>query len=257
MHAPADLPPSWLEAMRLASEPAPATRWRARLAEALCRAVGGLFASVVTCPPGNWLVIDHDTWPARFDALITRIDNEFVPRIDRAGEGWRFALEHFGKVYAPLEVAHTRWLAQRLHREVLAPEGVDGYLVAFCLDGDGLILGFFVVAARVSSDELLRRHRGHLEALADRAGRTLETALSLARACGLVLPAATKALAPLTQREREVARLVADGLSDLNVAARLDVSEATVGVHLRRVFAKLGIHSRQELVQHVGRSGAR
>lgn len=256
MHMPTTESP-WAEVMLLAAEPAPATPWRARLAEALCRAIDGIFVSIVTCPPGNWLLIEHDSYPARFDDLITRIDTEFLPHIDRAGEGWRFALEHFGKVYAPLEVAHTRWLAERIRREVLTSEGVDGYIVAFCLDRSGLILGFFVIAAAVSSDELIRRHGAHIEALSDRAASTLETALSLARACGLVVPSMPKEPKPLTQREREVARLIADGLSDLNAAARLEVSEATIGVHLRRIFAKLGIHSRQELVAHFGRSNVR
>ncbi len=52
------------------------------------------------------------------------------------------------------------------------------------------------------------------------------------------------ALALLTPREREVVLLVAEGLTDVEVAARLDVSPHTVSQHLKRAYQKLGVHSR-------------
>ena len=51
----------------------------------------------------------------------------------------------------------------------------------------------------------------------------------------------------LTPSEFEVARLIAEGLTNRAAAERLYVSPNTVGTHLRRVFAKLGIRSRVEL----------
>lgn len=48
----------------------------------------------------------------------------------------------------------------------------------------------------------------------------------------------------LTSREFEVARLVADGLSDKEVAQRLQISFTTVRSHLKAVFGKLGVDSR-------------
>jgi DNA-binding CsgD family transcriptional regulator len=53
----------------------------------------------------------------------------------------------------------------------------------------------------------------------------------------------------LTTSELAVARLVADGLTNREVADRLFVSPHTVNSHLRHVFAKLGINSRVELVR--------
>ncbi len=55
----------------------------------------------------------------------------------------------------------------------------------------------------------------------------------------------------LTPQEMQVARFVADGLSNADVAARLFLSRRTVDFHLRNVFAKLGISSRTELVRFV------
>ena len=51
----------------------------------------------------------------------------------------------------------------------------------------------------------------------------------------------------LTDRERDVAVLVAQGLSNPEVAARLYVSRKAVEYHLRNIYGKLGIASRREL----------
>ena len=53
----------------------------------------------------------------------------------------------------------------------------------------------------------------------------------------------------LTIAERAVAELVAGGLTNREAARRLGVSPHTVDDHLRSVFAKLGVHSRVELMQ--------
>jgi DNA-binding CsgD family transcriptional regulator len=53
----------------------------------------------------------------------------------------------------------------------------------------------------------------------------------------------------LTSSELTVTRLVAEGLTNREVAERLFVSPHTVSSHLRRTFSKLGINSRVELAR--------
>ena len=53
----------------------------------------------------------------------------------------------------------------------------------------------------------------------------------------------------LTAQERQIAELARDGVSNPEIAARLFLSRRTVEWHLRNVFNKLGIRSRQNLAQ--------
>ena len=61
------------------------------------------------------------------------------------------------------------------------------------------------------------------------------------------------ASAELTETERRVAELVAEGLSNKEVAARLFVSVRAVEANLSKVYAKLGIRSRTQLASRMAR----
>ncbi|TLD71396.1 response regulator transcription factor [Phragmitibacter flavus] len=59
----------------------------------------------------------------------------------------------------------------------------------------------------------------------------------------------------LTGRELNVLELLAEGLSNKEIAARLSISETTVKTHLRGIFGKLNVLSRTEAVTVAGRRG--
>jgi DNA-binding NarL/FixJ family response regulator len=55
-------------------------------------------------------------------------------------------------------------------------------------------------------------------------------------------------IAVLTAREREVLKLLAWGLTQVDIASKLVISPKTVGTHIQRILSKLGVHSRAQAV---------
>src|SRR5262249_29012237 len=84
------------------------------------------------------------------------------------------------------------------------------------------------------------------------AGQRLSREDAMALALGQLAPVSKTAspdayTAPLGKREIQVARLVADGLSNKQIGARLFISEHTVDNHIRSILNKLGFNSRTQI----------
>lgn len=59
---------------------------------------------------------------------------------------------------------------------------------------------------------------------------------------------ATRPGAPITQRDVQVLRLMANGYTAGSIATRLDITESTARTHARRIFTKLGANDRTSAV---------
>lgn len=60
---------------------------------------------------------------------------------------------------------------------------------------------------------------------------------------------------PLSDRELQILRLVAEGFSNRQIAGQLDISENTVKVHVRNIFGKIQVASRTEASMYAVRNG--
>jgi DNA-binding NarL/FixJ family response regulator len=70
----------------------------------------------------------------------------------------------------------------------------------------------------------------------------------IARFARLPRPAPPRGLAELTAREREIFRLIADGLSNGEIAERLFIGDTTVKTHVTHILQKLGVRDRVQAV---------
>lgn len=147
-------------------------------------------------------------------------------------------------------------------RAAVAADGCDILVVDIELFDPAMILGKpVVVAAPVSTHPGLAAAIGHgIAGLVLKSESADLLSLCLGRVAAgsqwfdskaLVEAAvqieANKDAALLTRRERDVARLVAAGQRNRNIAAALGISEGTVKMHLHNVYTKLGLESRTQL----------
>src|ERR1700753_533151 len=99
------------------------------------------------------------------------------------------------------------------------------------------------------------RHRENFDAHALELLRLIEPAFTgaLLRARGGVMPHAAAPALALSVREYEIARMIADDLSDKEIAWRLGVEISTVRTHLQRIFDKLGVRRRSGVASLLSR----
>jgi DNA-binding NarL/FixJ family response regulator len=104
----------------------------------------------------------------------------------------------------------------------------------------------------VEDDELLRALRAVVS------GETLLSAQDLARSLKGISagsPGARDLIEPLTDREQDVLRLLATGLSNRDIAAVLFVAESTVKTHVEHIIGKLGVSDRVQAAVWAARHG--
>ncbi|MDX6210588.1 MAG: hypothetical protein QOE24_2979 [Frankiales bacterium] len=127
---------------------------------------------------------------------------------------------------------------------ILTTFDLDQYVYdALCAGASGFLLKD-VTAERLF--DAVRVIAGGEALLAPAVTRRLLSEFARQRPAAELRPAA--ALATLTPRETEVLRLVAEGLSNSEISARLTVTEETVKTHVSRLLGKLGLRDRTQAV---------
>ena len=125
-----------------------------------------------------------------------------------------------------------------------------------------ILLGEALLAAGRTADARRELRAAAAELEARGAWGYRDAALRLLRRLGdrprsaAAAPTGDVPLAALTPRERQVAALVADGQTNAQIAARLQISESTVEKHVSRALGKLGMSTRAGLIRGAFRDGA-
>ena len=124
------------------------------------------------------------------------------------------------------------------------------------------ILDFFwkLIGKRPKSSprtfELTQSLQVTLIELAEREGRPEHDFTSDMVAAGLVQYYATAELMPkwksLSAREKEVAKFIAQGLTNRQMAAHFSLSTETINTHVQNIMRKFGVHSKAELRHILG-----
>ncbi|CAA9335800.1 MAG: hypothetical protein AVDCRST_MAG40-2156 [uncultured Gemmatimonadaceae bacterium] len=174
-------------------------------------------------------------WPGGLDLVLMDIE---MPRLDGIGA------------------------AKRILDEL---RGLPVVMLSALVDDDALLaavragaVGF--LSKSVSPDAMVRALRDYHRDGALPMSRTMAARALAHLQAAVAAPAPREsapapALAALTPREREVLGLVAEGLRDREIAARLSLSEGTVQVHVKNLLRKLGVRSRNVAAAYVRRGG--
>ena len=194
-------------------------------------------------PPSSILVVDDDN---KFRQLLsTVLEQAGYSTIEAAtGEEALEAAQRERPAVVLLDVKLPGIHGYEICRELKETYGPD--LPVFLISGErteaydlsaGLLIGADESLAKpVHPDELLARIRKYVAPHKP--------------------PAKDEIAAPeLTNREREVLGLLAQGLNQGEIAHALVISEKTVATHIQHVLEKLGVHSRAEAVALAHRSG--
>jgi DNA-binding NarL/FixJ family response regulator len=136
-------------------------------------------------------------------------------------------------------------------RHAVAARARDGHaLVAVADDFEAMGANLLAAEAGAQAAEAFRRAGDQRAATAAaRRSRALAAICEGAATPGLIR---TDAVVPLSEREREIAMLAAEGLASKDIAARLYLSVRTVNNHLQNVYSKLGVSSRTDLARSLG-----
>jgi DNA-binding CsgD family transcriptional regulator len=204
----------------------------------------------------------------RFLEVLTHAELE-LGRPERAREWAARATEAAERIGLP----GARAVARRCAAELALAEGEHERGLALAREGTALaeearlpveaarsrLLAGRALAVGDRDQASVELRRAYDELAAHGASRYRDQAAGALGRLGRAVPRQPRAvmgegLAELSERERQVAELVAEGRSNRQIAEQLDLSPKTIANHLNRMFTRLGLGSRAELAALVERS---
>jgi DNA-binding CsgD family transcriptional regulator len=178
--------------------------------------------------------------------LAAETNERLMKRTNASGTDWALGIA---------ARSHALLMDERSAAEDLYLEAIDRLArtrVAVDLARTHLVYGEWLRRARRRTDARTHLRTSHdlfsdfgMEAFAERARVELEATGEHAR------KRTADTRGDLTPQETEIARLVAGGRTNKEIASQLFISSSTVEYHLRKIFRKLGVKSRTQLAARV------
>lgn len=157
---------------------------------------------------------------------------------ESSGRGWTVLQATTLRALAAQARGET-WQARTLLAQVLVRAAPEGYIRLFVDEGQAMqVLLAGQAPALANSDDHMRNYLQRLLAAFD-------SPLDMSHRG---LTANDQLIEPLSTREQEVLRLMADGATNQAIAGALVISVGTVKSHINRILGKLGVHNRTEAV---------
>lgn len=172
--------------------------------------------------------------------------DQALAALDEAQTG----LEVRGRVAALVELLVLRTLAYECRRD--RPHALDALDRALTLAEPGEYVQPFVEAGvdllPVLREAIGERTAGFAARIVAILSQTLDVQIALATSAPGRTPTAALLAEPLTQRELEVLRLLPSQLTSAEIAQHLYVAPTTARTHIKSIYSKLAVHSREEAV---------
>jgi LuxR family maltose regulon positive regulatory protein len=165
------------------------------------------------------------------------------------GAGWQFGVVEVRTLQAL--AAPTPAVALSFLADALALAQPEGYVRTFLDKGEPMAALLREAASQGITPDYVAKLLAAIDAEEQR-GRGAE----VQRLSPAPLHPSTPALVePLSERELKVLRLLADGLTNQEIAQALYVSVNTVKTHLKTIYGKLGVHNRREAIAQAKKLG--
>ncbi|HVN55059.1 MAG TPA: LuxR C-terminal-related transcriptional regulator [Anaerolineaceae bacterium] len=187
--------------------------------------------------------------------LATQILESLIPEAEQAGRS-----HHLIELLALSALGHAELgqseLAKAALRKALSLAAPEGYQRVFLDEGEGMRL--LIKKTSPGKDRFLLAYIDGL--LSAFIGPTVESQSTLAGQPGQAISHQGSAISPIenliepvSEREIDVLRLIAQGLSNQEIAGHLYVAVSTVKTHINNIYGKLGVKTRIQAVEKARR----
>ncbi|MCP6758262.1 MAG: LuxR C-terminal-related transcriptional regulator [Fischerella sp. CENA71] len=191
----------------------------------------------------HWSIYLHDTTGQRASIDIKGLPDSFIDYYESVGAAidpvMDYVMEHHVPAHEQVIFTETTWKQSQLYQSGCGKIYNHEHIMTGPIVGQGKLIGTVHFARTNKTSAFNSRDLMRLSALCAH----ISAKLAFLRA-----KQELNQVACLTQRELQIASLVAKGLTNAEIAAELWISQNTVKQTLKRVFRKLNVSARAEMV---------